>query len=71
MLDGTGPKPPKDISCMFKLTAKTLTGIVQFPLAPDCDTLKIALGNVKVKQIPVNFNIATTRHTNYKGQRTH
>ena len=56
------PKPPKGIRRMFKLIAKTLTCIVQFPLAPDCDALKIALGNVKVKQIPVNSNIGTTGH---------
>jgi hypothetical protein len=57
------PKPPKNIPRTFKLTAKTLTCcVVQFPLATDCDTLKIALGNVKVKQIPVNSNIATTVH---------
>ena len=57
------PKPPMGIPRTFKLTAKTLTCcIVQFPLAPDCDALKIALGNVKVKQIPVNSNIATTVH---------
>ena len=58
------PKPPKNIPRTFKLTAKTLTCcVVQFPLATDCDTLKIALGNVKVKQIPVNSNIATTVST--------
>ena len=56
------PKPPKNIPRTFKLNAKTLTCVVQFPLATDCNNLKIALGNVKVKQIPVNSNIATTGH---------
>ena len=62
------PQPSLGIPHMFKLTSKTLTCSVQFPLAPDCDALKIALGNVKVKQIPVNSNIATT--TGHKLQGT-
>ena len=56
------PKPPNNIPRTFKLTPKALTCIIQFPLAPDCETLKVALGNVKVTQIPVNSNIATTGH---------
>ena len=38
------PKPPMGIPRMFKLTAKTLTCVVQFPLAHDCNALKIILG---------------------------
>ncbi|KAL7525569.1 hypothetical protein ACHAWF_001422 [Thalassiosira exigua] len=45
---------------MFKLKPQTFSATVNFPVG---DGLKIRVGNVRITQIPVNSNIATTRHT--------
>ena len=64
---GSSPATPKKKSMSFynrrfKLKPTTFTAIVQWPVAPDCGNLKVRLGNVRVTQIPVNSNIATTGH---------
>ena len=53
---------PKNIPRRFRLKPKTYSCTVQFPLSPDCEGLTLRLGNVKITQIPVNSNIATTGH---------
>jgi hypothetical protein len=56
------PNPPKNVPRRFKLKPETYTAIIQWPIAPDCGNLKVKLGNVRVTQIPVNSNVATTGH---------
>ena len=56
------PEPPKNAPHLFKLVPNTHIHIIQFPLAPDREALKIAFGNVRVTKHPVNSNITTTGH---------
>jgi hypothetical protein len=53
---------PKNVSRQFKLKPQTFSTTVQFPLGSDCGDLKLRVGNIRVTQIPVNSNIATTGH---------
>ena len=56
------PEPPKNVTRRFKLVTNTHSHIIQSPLAPNCEALKTAFGNVRVTEIPVNFKITTTGH---------
>ena len=56
------PEPPKNKPRFFNLKPRTFSSTVQFPLSADCDGLKVSVGNVRITQIPVNSNIATTGH---------
>jgi len=51
--------PPRGVPRRFKLKPQTFSVTVNFPIG---DGLKIKVGNVRVTQIPVNSNIATTGH---------
>ena len=39
-----------------------LLSVVQLSLIDFCDDVKLKLGNVRITQIPVKFNIATAGH---------
>ena len=41
---------------------RQFSAVVDFPLTTQSKGFKVKLGNVKVKQLPVNCNIATTGH---------
>ena len=56
------PSPPKGAASTFRLKPKTFSTTIDFPLAPESNARRLKLGNVKVTQIPVNCNIATTGH---------
>lgn len=56
------PEPPKNSTRTFRLTPQTFSATIKLPLTNDCDGLTIKVGNVRVSQIPVNSNIATTGH---------
>ena len=56
------PKAPKGAEKVFRLEPEEFSAIIDFPLTGDGNGIKVKLGNVKVSQIPVNCNIATTGH---------
>ena len=56
------PESPKNFTRTFRLTPQTFSATIKLPLTNDCDGLTIKVGNVRVSQIPVNSNIATTGH---------
>ena len=56
------PEPPKNVSRYFKLKPQTFASIVQFPINPGCDDIKLSLGNVNITQLAVNSTVATTGH---------
>ena len=53
------PTPTGKKARTFRLTPQEFTATIKFPLSESCD---MKIGNAKVKQIPVNSNIATTGH---------
>ena len=56
------PNTPKGASKTFKLKPEKLGATINFPLTSDKAGIRIKLGKVKVTQLPVNCNIATTGH---------
>ena len=56
------PSPPKGAASTFRLKPKTFSATVNFPLTSDANAPRLKLGSVKVVQIPVNCDIATTGH---------
>ena len=53
------PTPTGTKARTFRLKPQEFTATIKFPLT---ESLSHTLGNVKVKQVPVNSNIATTGH---------
>ena len=53
-------KTPQNIPCRFRLKPKTYSCTLQFRLSPDWEGLTLHLENIKITQISVNSNIATT-----------
>eukprot|EP00984_Skeletonema_dohrnii_P018035 scaffold8336_cov96-Skeletonema_dohrnii-CCMP3373.AAC.12 len=53
------PAPASTKARTFKLKPQQFSATIKFPLA---ETIPTTLGNAKVKQVPVNSNIATTGH---------
>ena len=56
------PTAPKGAEKIFRLEPGELSAVIDFPLTKKSKGLRIKLGNVKVTQLPVNCNIATTGH---------
>ena len=56
------PKPPKGASKTFRLKPERVGATIDFPLSSHNKGLRIKLGKLKVTQVPVNCNIATTGH---------
>ena len=56
------PKAPKGAEKVFRLEPDEFSAVINFPLTSDGNGIKVKFGNVKVSQIPVNCNIATTGH---------
>ena len=56
------PTAPKGAKKVFRLEPKELSAVIDFPLTTKSNGFRIKLGNVKVTQLPVNCNIATTGH---------
>jgi hypothetical protein len=56
------PKPPPNVPPLFNLKPQDFSCIIQLSLADFCDDIKLSLGNVRIRQFPVNSNIATTGH---------
>jgi len=56
------PKPPPNVPRKFKLQPRTFSSTVKIPLGEGCDGLSLRVGNVRITQIPVNSNAATTGH---------
>ena len=53
------PTPTGKKARTFRLKPQEFTATIKFPLSESCD---MKIGNAKVKQVPVNSNIATTGH---------
>ena len=53
---------PKGASKTFQLKPEKLGATINFPLTSGKAGIRIKLGKVKVTQLPVNCNIATTGH---------
>ena len=56
------PKPPKGASVIFRLKPERVGATINFPLSSHSKGITIKLGKLKVTQVPVNCNIATTGH---------
>ena len=56
------PSPPKGASATFRLKPERVGATIDFPLSSHKQGIRIKLGKVKVTQVPVNCNIATTGH---------
>ena len=56
------PKPPKGASAIFRLKPERVGMTINFPLSSHSKGITIKLGKLKVTQVPVNCNIATTGH---------
>ena len=56
------PSPPKGASTTFQLKPERVGATIDFPLSSHKQGIRIKLGKVKVTQVPVNCNIATTGH---------
>ena len=56
------PSAPKGAEKIFRLEPEKFSAVIDFPLTSDGNGVKVKLGAVKVTQIPVNCNIATTGH---------
>ena len=56
------PKPPKGGDKIFRLQPAEVSSIVDLPLTNTAGGFSVKLGNLKVLQMPVNCNIATTGH---------
>ena len=54
--------PPKNIPKLFKLGPRDFSSVMELPLTDFANDVKLKVGNVRIKQIPVNSNIATTGH---------
>lgn len=55
------PNPPKYIPRVFNLTPETYSSAIALLISNECE-LKLKIGNVRIKQIIVNSNAATTGH---------
>ena len=56
------PSTPKGASRTFRLKPEKVGGTIDFPLSSQKQGIRIKLGKLKVTQLPVNCNIATTGH---------
>ena len=56
------PNAPGGASKTFQLKPEKFTATMDFPLTSHKTGIRIKLGKVKVTQLPVNCNIATTGH---------
>lgn len=56
------PKPPKGADKIFRLEPAEVSSIIDLPLTNTSGGFSVKLGNLKVMQILVNCNIATTGH---------
>ena len=56
------PSPPKGASKTFRLKPEKVGATIDFPLSSQKEGIRIKLGKLKVTQLPVNCNIATTGH---------
>ena len=56
------PEPPKNVPRYFILRPQTFSTTVNFPIGGGDSDITLRVGNVRVTQIPVNSNIATTGH---------
>ena len=54
--------PPKGASATCWLKPERVGATIDFPLSSHKQGIRIKLGKVKVTQVPVNCNIATTGH---------